>query len=260
MGKLYMVYFSAAGTTKQVMEAIADSLPPMERTEVDLLRNPLTQELCLEREDLLLLGMPVYAGVIPEHCLSMLKYLKGKGGPAILAAVYGNRDYDDALLQMRDLTTEAGFQPIAAGAFVAQHSIFPKVGAGRPDQKDLEWIQEFSKTCSDLLKQPIDSLGQLSVKGSPDYSKRYPVKIPFKPTGNKSCTSCGTCVSICPMKAIPSANPRQTDESLCISCGACIAACPAGARGYHQAAYPAAAVGFGLKCAHRQEPEAFFCK
>lgn len=66
----------------------------------------------------------------------LLAHLKGHGNPAIAVAVYGNRDYDDALVELQDLLEENGFCVIAGAAFVAQHSIFTKVAAGRPDEDD----------------------------------------------------------------------------------------------------------------------------
>ena len=53
--------------------------------------------------------MPVYGGFIPQVCAHMEKNLKGDYTPAVIAAVYGNRHYDDALLQMKDILTEQGF-------------------------------------------------------------------------------------------------------------------------------------------------------
>ncbi len=47
----------------------------------------------------------------------MAKNLKGDYTPAVIAAVYGNRHYDDALLQMKDILTEQGYVVIAGGHF-----------------------------------------------------------------------------------------------------------------------------------------------
>lgn len=59
--------------------------------------------------------------------------------------VYGNRDYEDALLELHDILSENGFVVVAAGAFVARHSIFPDVAAGRPDRDDLDRMAEFAE-------------------------------------------------------------------------------------------------------------------
>lgn len=43
-----------------------------------------------------------------------------------------------------------------------------------------------------------------------------------------SCTGCGTCLSICPTKAITGGPSRvhSINENLCINCGACAKVCP----------------------------------
>lgn len=79
------------------------------------------------------------------------KNLKGSNTLAIIAAVYGNRHYDDALLQMKDILTERGFCVIAAGAFIAEHSVFPSVATRRPDEGDKAAMKKFAAKCCQLL-------------------------------------------------------------------------------------------------------------
>lgn len=256
---LHAVYFSAAGTTRRIASLIADTFGG--NVEIhDLLRQPQLTPFSLSPEDTLLLAMPVYAGLIPHLCVEQIRQFHGNGAPALAAAVYGNRDYDDALLQMTDLLTEGGFQVIGAGAFVAQHSIFPKVGAARPDELDLAVVRSFSRACRELRDRPAAWQGKrLAVKGDPGYRERMDkeVHLPFHPTGGKDCDSCGACAAVCPTGSIDPTAPKGVRTDSCISCGACIAACPRRSRGYHQAAYGPAALAFGAKCAHRREAEIF---
>ena len=79
--------------------------------------------------------------------------------PAVIAAVYGNRHYDNALLQMRNILAEQGFYVIAARTFIAEHSVFPSVAAGRPDQKDKAAMKEFTVTCGKILKGVLQNTG-----------------------------------------------------------------------------------------------------
>ena len=83
-------------------------------------------------------------GRIPTQTLISLNQIKANKTPAIVVCVYGNRDYDDALLELKEVVESNGFTVISAGAFVAQHSIFPQVGQNRPDEKDLTKIKEFA--------------------------------------------------------------------------------------------------------------------
>ena len=259
MATLHVVYFSATGTTRLVAELIAAGFGG--ETEVhDLLHHPQDIPVTLGGEDTLLLAMPVYAGLIPHLCIDQIRQFHSAGAPALAAAVYGNRDYDDALLQMTDLLTEAGFQVIGAGAFVAQHSIFPKGGAGRPDELDRAVIRSFAKGCRDLRDHPAAWMGKrLPVKGDPAYHSKaaQEAHIPFHPTGGKGCDACGACASVCPTHSIDPTDPRGVRSDTCLSCGACISVCPHHCRGYHSVAYPPAALAFGAKCAARRDSEIF---
>lgn len=273
---LYNIYFSAKGTTERCALKIAEGLG-LETKSINWLRMPAREELEIGAADVLLFSMPVYGGFIPRHCADMAKYLKGHGGAAIITAVYGNRHYDDALLEMKDILTAQGFKVTAAGAFVAEHSIFPKVAAGRPDEQDLKELSKFGKRCRELIEdlmqteasadnsqrtakfgiEAAGSFSELSVPGNKDYKADFG-GVPFRPEGNDDCIACGACARICPMGAINAAEPKKTDASKCISCGACIKACPTGARNYRGAAYKAASAAFELKCSKRREAEMYF--
>ncbi len=102
MAVLYNIYFSGKGTTKICAECIGTGLH-MEWKSYDWRKQPCETELKIPREDVLLFSMPVYGGFIPKMCTEMAANLKGNHTPAIIAAVYGNRHYDDALLQMNDM-------------------------------------------------------------------------------------------------------------------------------------------------------------
>ena len=52
-----------------------------------------------------------------------ISFLKGNGARAVLLVVYGNREYEDTLLELSDVMEAAGFSPVAAVAAVAEHSI-----------------------------------------------------------------------------------------------------------------------------------------
>ena len=256
---LHVVYFSATGTTRLVASLIADGFGGTAEVH-DLLHRPQTAPVLLGEDDTLLLAMPVYAGLIPHLCIDQVRQFRGTDTPALAVAVYGNRDYDDALLQMTDLLTEGGFQVIGAGAFVAQHSIFPKVGMGRPDELDRAVIRGFAKDSRTLRDHPAVWKGkQLPVKGDPGYRSKVAQEahIPFHPTGGRDCTACGACASVCPTHSIDTADPKGVRSDTCISCGACISVCPHHCRGYHSVAYPPAALAFGAKCASRRDSEIF---
>ena len=54
-------------------------------------------------DDLVLFGVPVYGGRIPSPAVQTLRRMQGSRTPAVLVAAYGNREYDDALLELADI-------------------------------------------------------------------------------------------------------------------------------------------------------------
>lgn len=251
------MFFSPRGTTKKTARAILGYKEKVE--ERDLIGRPLREDWVIPAAEPVLVALPVYAGRIPGVCREMLeRHLKGSGGPAIAVAVYGNREFDDALTELQDLLEAGGFHVIAAGAFVAQHSIFPEVAAGRPDERDKAIMAEFGDKCREKIAAYVPGEHvPISVRGSHDYGTPTGGRH-FTPDCNDRCMKCYACAKNCPTGSIPLETPWLTRADTCISCGACIYLCPTQARAYRGPDYEAAAKNFALKCAKRREPEVFF--
>ncbi|MDO4320488.1 MAG: 4Fe-4S binding protein, partial [Bacteroidales bacterium] len=165
---------------------------------------------------------------------------------------YYNRDYDAALLELTDILTDRNFAVIGAGAFVGQHSIFPKVGTSRPDESDLIKLKAFASECRKRLAN--DEIPVLKVKGKRPYKNA--AGVPVHPVADKNrCKGCGECAEKCPAGAIDKANPTVTDTSKCISCGRCIFVCKKNARHYSGLTYSAIGALFKLGFSRRKEPE-----
>ena len=96
--------------------------------------------------EMTVVASPVFGGRIPSVVREKIEKFSGTGKKAVTIAVYGNRAYEDALLEMNDILTKCGFTVIASGAFVAQHSMAPEIGAGRPDGEDEKEIHKFAET------------------------------------------------------------------------------------------------------------------
>ena len=254
--KINTAYFSATNTTRSIVKEIAGILSTNIK-EFNLTNKPLDNEIHITSDEALLVGMPVYGGRIPNIVVDSLKHLKGSHSPVILVAVYGNREFEDALVEMQDLMEANGFYVIAAGAFIAQHSIFPHTAQGRPDSADHIKISEFATRCKRLLEEGCsEPAANIILPGNRPY--KIPGDIPLKVKVSSKCTECGACIQVCPVKAISADNPHITDHEKCIHCGRCIYVCSAHARHYGGLLYKVAGFAFGRKNKFRKEPQFFF--
>ncbi len=256
---IHAVYFSATRTTQKIVDRIAGQIRGQQTIVYDIFcERPLGEVVLGAAGSLLIVGVPVYAGRVPGVAVEALGKFKGCQTPAILVCVYGNRDYDDALLELKDVVEANGFRTLAAAAFVAQHSIFPQVASGRPDERDFSGIDTFSGRCVEKLARLAGGtpLPELRVRGNRPYKESR--RVPLHPAGDgATCIRCGACVAQCPVEAIPRDTPYATDGKKCISCGHCIVLCPSHSRRYRGLLYKVAGWKFTKDNSGRREPEYF---
>lgn len=251
------VYFSPTQTTERVTERIAARLG-MNRESVNLTdakkRRP---DYSFTENEAVVVGIPVYGGRVPATAAERLRKLHGRQTPAILVATYGNRAYEDALMELKDILTEQGFRPAAAAAVVTQHSIVHKIAEGRPDKGDLKKLDQFAVQVKAKLEALPSNyqLPELSVQGKTPY-RPYHV-MPLKLKVSSSCSECGTCIRKCPVQAISRTDPRVTDEQRCIACMRCVNVCPSGSRKLGTLMQLAITQKLKKVCAARKEPEFF---
>lgn len=252
--KITTIYFSATYTTKRVVEAVAANLSN-EVTTYDITNDESTDEVAIPADGFAVVGVPVYAGRVPAMAAERLRRFRGDNTPAVVVAVYGNRHYDDAVLELHDLMSEQGFRTVSAGAFVAQHSIFPKVGKARPDAEDISEIKTFAEKSAELAAK---GFGAIALPGNRPY--KVPGGIPIWPTASKKCTACGACARLCPTGAIDPTSPKGVDKAKCIKCGRCIVVCPTKARRFYGIKYSLAAARFNSAFTARRANEMWFAK
>ena len=265
------MYFSATDTTKKIVTGIASKISEsidrqMNIKDIDFtLPGARKEPISFTDQDLVVVGLPVYAGRVPNVLLKYLNTIKGNGALAVAVVVYGNRDYDDALIELKDILESHNFTVIAAGAFVGEHSFSKTLGANRPDERDMVILNDFANQIYSKL-QAQDTFRKIDVKGNKPYKKYYvpkdengePVKDfrMITPNTNDDCIDCKLCAEVCPMGSINFDDVSQID-GICIKCCACIKKCPAQAKFFDDLNFLRHKHELELAFDRRSEPEIF---
>ena len=227
INNIALVYFSPTDTTRRTVRAVARGvgLPLLWEYDCTLPEGRVPAP-AFGPETLVLVGGPVYGGRMPKLWGEWLRGLRGDGTPAVILPVYGNRDFDDAAVELEDLLTERGFAVVGCGAFVGEHSFNEKIAAGRPNKEDLQEAEAFGAAVMAKLKSGGTALKKGVIPGNRPMKPLGP-PTNKKPTVAPHCLSCSICTNGCPTGAIDSL--QQIDETKCIMCRNCAKNCPVGA-------------------------------
>ncbi|MBR4035147.1 MAG: 4Fe-4S binding protein [Oscillospiraceae bacterium] len=246
---IYELVFSATGRTEKLLD-IFSARWTEQKVRIDLSDINLdTGKYVFTADDLCILASSVFEGRLPSPATEKIKNMQGNGAKAVLLAVFGNRAVDDALLEMKNVMTAAGFVPVAAVEASMQHSIMTQVEPTRPDLDDKKELAEFAATIRTALAEKSE-FTDLTVPGNFPYVEMG--GIPFKPKADKNCITCGLCARKCPVGAIPLDNPKITDKEKCINCMRCVEICPTDARDFPKLLIAGAYMAMKSKFASRK--------
>lgn len=261
-------YFSATGTTEKIVKTIAKKLGKrLENKNVEHYNFTLPKYREYypeyEKDDLVVVGVPVYAGRVPNLLLKYLSGLKGNGAKAAAIVLYGNRNYDYALIELTDLLIEKDFQVIAAAAFIGEHSFSYTIAKGRPDYKDLKIAENFAENIASIIEKK--EINHSIIKSNGYYGEYYKPKDKdgnsvdirkVTPKTKDNCIDCKVCARICPMGSIPEYNTKIL-TGICIKCGACIKKCPVESKYFDNLDYLRHKNELEAELTKRREPELF---
>ena len=250
--KVWAVYFSATDTTKKTVLTIADEAARLlgaEREDYDFTLPGMRENgFAAGKDDLVIFGTPVYAGRVPNVLLKYLATIQGNGALAVPVVLFGNRNFDDGLIELRDILENTGFHTVAGAAFVGEHSFSKTLAAGRPDADDMKEALAFAGKIAEKVKglPEGEAPAPVEVEGVP-----HPYRGYYQPRDRKgvsidirkvkslvsdACDDCKICADVCPMGSISHENVREY-TGICIKCGACIKKCPKQARYYEDEGY-----------------------
>ena len=270
INQISTMYFSATDTTKKVVSAIGMKLSQNIDKEMSINSIDFTLPKAREKavsftnQDILIIGVPVYAGRVPNVLLKYLNSITGNGALAVPVVVYGNRNYDDALIELKDILELNGFKVIGGGAFIGEHSFSKTLAKNRPDEKDMDIAEAFANQIYTKITTQ-DKIQTIAVNASRPYRQYYIPKNKdgiavdirkVTPKTNSNCNDCKICANICPMGSIDFEDVSKLN-GICIKCGACIKKCPMNAKYYDDEDYLRHKHELEVDFTYRREPELF---
>ena len=225
--KLKLVYFSATNLTRNILHKISESMNLPIDEEFNLTNNEYKDfEHTFHKNDIVLLGFPVFGARIPRPAKNRFVGIKSSGSKIALVLTYGDMHYGNSLNEIFEIVKNNGFDVIGIGIFVLKHSVIKSIASDRPNRKDFEKIKIFGeKIIQNIIENKKPTFDFIKTKAFGKYRI-----VPIKPKGNSNCKKCGMCIKLCPENAIEIINPRNTNRDKCICCMRCVKFCPHKAR------------------------------
>ncbi len=226
-----IVYFSATDVTRKYVRAMGKALDkPIDEYDFTLIanRDPRTAP-SFGPDCLVIVGVPIYGGRVPTVCLDYLYRLKGDGTPCIVVGSYGNRDFDDAVVELEDIMSERGFVVIGGAAVIGRHSFSDEIAGHRPTREDLDSAAEFARRAAAKDRVPLE---KGIIPGNRPYKEKGNNPNTMLPSTLDTCINCKMCAKKCPNGVISIDDPKTfvKDASNCLRCNSCVVRCPVKAK------------------------------
>lgn len=252
-----VVYFSPAGSTRQVAIAIEERLKALEQSVTVFDLSLGVQEMSASIIEFcsrsgpccLWIGSPVYCDHAVPLVETLLRQLPAaEGRYSIPFVTWGGVTSGLALVEMGAILQQQDYQLLGATKVLAQHSSMwgadRPLAQGRPEQEDLDKVNLLVEQVVNKLGQPVKEtlapgvLDYLSpALGADAVGKNLALAKASRPplaADPDKCTSCGTCEECCPVQAITMDSVPIVGDA-CVLCMQCVQHCPEQAFPYDHA-------------------------
>lgn len=136
--RLHLIFFSPVFHTRVIARMLGARLnaalglaeAPVEHDITDY--SQASPSLRFGPEDLVILASPVYGGRLPYPAAQRLMLCEGRKTPALLVVSYGNRAFEDALLEMKDIVEKQKFLPLRPQPVLLNTALLPSMPQDAP--------------------------------------------------------------------------------------------------------------------------------
>lgn len=246
--EVFALFFSPTGNTKKAVRAIAKGIA-QEIADGDFYSIDITSRddrhavYAFGEGDVVILGLPTYAGRIPNKIAPYVsESIYGEGAIAIPVVTYGNRAFDDSLKELATIMHDNGMSLCGATAVPSEHAFTDKLANSRPNDNDINELLAYGQMLGKEIKSGKTeriSLGKIPGRDIEESEYYKPLKANGEPavflkampvTDESKCTGCGECRNICAMGCYKESftNP----SGICIKCHGCIKVCPNNAKSF----------------------------
>ena len=169
--RIVQIVFSPTGGTQKVADVITSEWGgPVENVD---LSNPKTdfEKVRLAEDDIAVVAVPSFGGRVPALAVERLEKIHGNQAMCAVVCVYGNRAYEDTLIELSDTAEKSGFRVISGIAAIAEHSIMHQYAAGRPDDSDKEELRRFAREILEKVNREEKEFSSPHIPGNRPYKK-----------------------------------------------------------------------------------------
>ncbi|MEJ2656184.1 MAG: EFR1 family ferrodoxin [Desulfobacterales bacterium] len=247
--KVFIVYFSPAGSTRHVAELIEKQFQTLDaevssfnlaESNSDVAMMISQQMETSEAKSCLIIGSPVYASHAVPLVMECIGGLKENAGVfAVPFVTWGGACSGISLYEMGEELINKKFTLLGAAKILAVHSLMWKLedplGKGHPNAEDDDMIEELVNHVNQKLHEAnpkginLSDLAYQTKKNHKEMEKAglqaAKAHMPKRTIETALCNQCQVCSDVCPMDAVVF-TPYPEFGDGCVFCFNCMKKCP----------------------------------